>query len=211
MARTPTQKEIAAFLIGHGIVDFVSGGRLTKAERNALWKVVKKLGPPVARGTGMALGSVAIPAAARAAPVALPALAGLQAYEMGKRDAERIRTGEMSLAEGLQTYPNPVFINPTFAEQVGVTGPASEIDLFTPIARARKKVSSYSKAVKAGMNAVKKSKFDGKPGKIRNPKKTFSTVNKVVSAVNKGKKVPSKGVRGTIARAARKILPRRKK
>ena len=71
---------------------------------------------------------------------------------------------------------------------------------------ARKKVSKYSKAVKAGMSAVKKSKFGGKVGTISNAKSTFSTVNKVASAVNKGKKVSTKGIRGTIARAVRKIL-----
>ena len=56
------------------------------------------------------------------------------------------------------------------------------------------------------MKAVKASKFDGKRGTIKNPKKTFATVNKVVSAVNKGNKVAAKGIRGTIARAARRIL-----
>ena len=71
---------------------------------------------------------------------------------------------------------------------------------------ARKKVSKYSKAVKAGMSAVKKSKFGGKVGTISNAKSTFSTVNKVASAVNKGKKVATKCVRGTIARAVKKIL-----
>ena len=70
----------------------------------------------------------------------------------------------------------------------------------------KRKASKYSKAVKAGMKAVKTSKFDGKRGTIKNPKKTFATVNKVVSAVNKGKKVTTKGVKGTIARAARRIF-----
>ena len=56
------------------------------------------------------------------------------------------------------------------------------------------------------MKAVKASKFNGKKGTISNPKKTFSTVSKVVSAVNKGKKVSAKGVTGTIARAARRIF-----
>jgi hypothetical protein len=218
MARLPTKGEIAAFLAAHGIVDFVSGGRLTRAEQKAVWKAISRLGPPVARGTGMALGSVAAPIAARAAPVALPAIAAFEAYEMGKRDAEAIQGGEMAPSVALQTYPNPFLINPSLSEKLGVTGAASEIDLFTPIARGRrqasktkKKVSSYAKAVKQGMAAVKRSKFNGKPGKITNAKKTFSTVSKVVSAVNRGKKVSSKGVRGTIARAARKVLPRRKK
>tara|TARA_Y100001951_G_scaffold100760_1_gene104665 strand:+ start:465 stop:1043 length:579 start_codon:yes stop_codon:yes gene_type:complete len=70
----------------------------------------------------------------------------------------------------------------------------------------KRKVSKYSRAVKAGMKAVKASKFNGKRGTISNAKKTFSTVSKVVSAVNKGKKVTTKGVRGAIARAARRIL-----
>jgi hypothetical protein len=70
----------------------------------------------------------------------------------------------------------------------------------------KRKVSKYSKAVKAGMKAVKASKFGGKRGTLSNAKSTFSTVNKVASAVNKGKKVATKGIRGTIARAVRKIL-----
>ena len=70
----------------------------------------------------------------------------------------------------------------------------------------RRKVSKYSKAVKASMKAVKTSKFGGKKGKISNAKKVFGTVNKVVSAVNRGKKVSAKGITGTIARAARKVL-----
>jgi len=71
---------------------------------------------------------------------------------------------------------------------------------------ARRKVSKYSKAVKAGMAAVKASKFGGKKGKISNAKSAFKTVNLVASAVNKGKKVSSKGIRGTVARAVKRIL-----
>ena len=70
----------------------------------------------------------------------------------------------------------------------------------------KRKVSKYAKAVKSSMAAVKASKFNGKKGTISNAKKTFATVSKVVSAVNKGKKVAKTGVRGVIARAARRIL-----
>ena len=95
-----------------------------------------------------------------------------------------------------------------------VTQPAQQAaDIFeSPTIRAqvkrsaKKKVSKYAKAVKAGMAAVKSSKFNGKKGKITNAKKTFATVNRVASAVNKGRKVSAKGVTGTIARAVRKIL-----
>jgi hypothetical protein len=70
----------------------------------------------------------------------------------------------------------------------------------------KRKVSKYSKAVKAGMASVKASKFGGPKGKISNAKSTFKTVNLVASAVNKGKKVAAKGIRGTIARAVKKVL-----
>ena len=72
--------------------------------------------------------------------------------------------------------------------------------------KAKRKVSKYGKAIKAGIAAVKRSKFGGKPGKITNAKSTFSTVSKVTSAINKGKKVSAKGIRGTVARAVRGIL-----
>ena len=71
---------------------------------------------------------------------------------------------------------------------------------------AKRKVSKYSKAVKAGMAAVKASKFGGKKGTISNAKSTFATVNKVASAVNRGKKVATKGIRGVAAKAIRRIL-----
>ena len=70
----------------------------------------------------------------------------------------------------------------------------------------KRKVSKYSKSIKAGMADVKKSKFLGKPGKISNAKTAFKTVNLVASAVNKGKKVSAKGIRGVIGRAVRGVL-----
>ena len=70
----------------------------------------------------------------------------------------------------------------------------------------RRKVRKYNGAVKAGMAVVRKSSSYGKKGTINNAKKAFSAVNKVTSAVNKGKKVATKGIRGSIARAARRIL-----
>tara|TARA_R100001463_G_C3525788_1_gene221194 strand:- start:449 stop:1045 length:597 start_codon:yes stop_codon:yes gene_type:complete len=81
---------------------------------------------------------------------------------------------------------------------------AVESPAFRPA--VKRKVSKYSKAVKAGMAAVKASKFGGKKGKISNAKSAFKTVNLVASAVNKGKKVSSKGIRGTVARAVKRIL-----
>ena len=71
---------------------------------------------------------------------------------------------------------------------------------------AKRKVSKYSREVKAVMAAVKSSKFGGAKGKISNAKSTFATVNKVASAVNKGKKVAATGIRGVAAKAIKRIL-----
>tara|TARA_Y100001970_G_scaffold235425_1_gene294431 strand:- start:211 stop:801 length:591 start_codon:yes stop_codon:yes gene_type:complete len=81
---------------------------------------------------------------------------------------------------------------------------ATETPVFRPA--VKRKVSKYSKAVKSAMAAVKASKFNGKKGKISNAKTTFAKVNKVASAVNKGKKVSAKGVTGVIKRAVSKYL-----
>ena len=56
------------------------------------------------------------------------------------------------------------------------------------------------------MAAVKASKFNGAKGKISNAKTTFAKVNKVASAVKKGKKVSAKGVTGVIKRDVSKYL-----
>ena len=77
-------------------------------------------------------------------------------------------------------------------------------------ARVKRKVSAFNKAVSAGMKAVRKSKFNGKPGKLTNAKRTFTQVTKTASKITKGKKVSAKGVIGTIARAVRPKLKKRK-
>ena len=59
------------------------------------------------------------------------------------------------------------------------------------------------------MKAVRKSKFNGKPGKLTNAKRTFSQVTKTASKITQGKKVSAKGVIGTIARAVRPKLKKR--
>ena len=74
----------------------------------------------------------------------------------------------------------------------------------------KRRASSFNKAVSAGMKAVKKSKFNGKPGRLTNAKRTFTQVTKTASKIAKGKKVSAKGVIGTIARAVRPKLKKRK-
>jgi hypothetical protein len=80
-------------------------------------------------------------------------------------------------------------------------------------AGARSKArSTYNKAVSRAMKAVKKSKYDGKPGTTRG-KTTFGKVSKTVSKIMKGKKVPKNGVSGVIKRAVgkvRSVMPKKK-
>jgi hypothetical protein len=142
---------------------------------------------PVSTGVGLGLGFTQTP----------PGQALLEAAaERGA--ADRVRAQQLLDEFIFRNVTRPaemagdIVTSPTFVGQVKT--------------KAKKKVSKYSKAVKAGMSAVKTSKFGGKKGTIVNPKATFATVNKVVSAVNKGNKVAAKGIRGTIAKAARKIL-----
>ena len=166
--------------------------------RKALETAVRGLGrvalttapaaPAVARAGVSGLANFA-----RRRPLAAAGLAGVGAYQAGAFDPVE-EAIQMEVDRRVNTAQRAIEIaqDPTI-QQVTVQ-------------KAKRKVSKYSKAVKNAMAAVKKSKFNGKPGKISNAKRTFSTVNKVVSAVNKGKKVAKTGVRGVIAKAARRIL-----
>ena len=65
--------------------------------------------------------------------------------------------------------------------------------------------TQHNLAVKAGMKALKASKFDGPKGKLRKPKLAFSKVNKVISKIKKRAKVSKKGASGVIARAVKRF------
>jgi len=194
MAFSNLEKAMATF-IG---LDIVRPGTSRTAAKMALGALIRatQIAAPVA-ARGIATAVPAIGTAAAAAPVATGAALGLgalatppgqmlleSARERGRADREAFNA-MLRTAEGF------------------VRSPTGQGQIRT---KAKKKVSKYSKAVKAGMKAVKASKFGGKIGTISSAKTTFGTVNKVVSAVNKGKKVSTKGIRGTIARAARKVL-----
>jgi len=143
--------------------------------------------PPVARGIGSIL---------RRNPAIFAGLTVAEAYRMGLLD-EPIERGRDIFAD---TTAQAIETVDPFMPQ----GPPPGFQGFR--VKAKRKPSKYNKAVKAGMAAVKNSKFGGKKGKISNAKSTFATVNKVASAVNKGKKVAAKGIRGVAARAMRRIL-----
>ena len=144
--------------------------------------------PPVARGAA---------AFARRNPVAAAALGGYGLYRAGALDPveEAIQMEVDRRVEEVQRAgANPIFGTVEDVVRRGVPKVA------------KRKVSKYSRAIKMGMSAVKASKFNGAKGKISNAKTTFAKVNKVASAVKKGKKVSAKGVKGVIKRAVSKYL-----
>lgn len=165
----------------------------------AIAKQLPRVAPPVASGA-VGVGKAALGGAATLArrnPVAATGLGALALQRAGVFDpVQQAIEDEVNarVAAAQQQIMAPIQLAQTDIAKQGARSVA------------RRKVSKYAKAVKAGMAAVKKSKFNGKPGKITNAKKTFSTVSKVTAAINAGKKVSAKGIRGTIGRAVRGIL-----
>ena len=161
----------------------------------AIAKQIPRVSPPVARGA-LGVGRAALGAGATLArrnPVAATGLGALALQQAGAFDPVEDAISRM-IDERVAAIQAPIEL----ARQPMVQQAAGRV--------AKRKVSKYSKAIKSGIAAVKKSKFGGKPGKITNAKSVFSTVSKVTSAINKGKKVAAKGIRGTIGRAVRGIL-----
>jgi len=192
-----SKSEIALYAYATGRV--LPKGTTRKAFRAA----VKALTPVAARAAPAAATGIASAAAAN--PITAGALLGLGtlATPPGQAllDAAAVR-GAADRIAAQQAVDEAIFRATELPRRGLETGTASPV--FKPA--VKRKVSQYSKAVKAGMKAVKSSKFIGKKGTINNAKSAFKSVNLVASAVNKGKKVSNKGVRGVIARAVRKIL-----
>jgi hypothetical protein len=167
MARTPSSSEIAAILVGHGIVDFVSGGRLTKIERNLLWKILKK-GLPMAVAPAASIARSAIPLATN------PYLAGT-ALGLG----------------ALQTQPGQQLLE--MAEDRGRMDRIRLEQLMTDIEvgvgkKVKRTKSKFNSAVSKGMKAIKNSTSYGKKGIINAPKKAFKAVVGMAAKLNKGVK-----------------------
>ena len=173
-----------------------SRAAFTRAAQAAV-ATIPRVAPPVARGAA-GVGRAALGAGAtfaRRNPAVATGLGALALQRAGAFDP---------IEEAIQDR-----VDAAMEQAMAPIQAARRPDVQQAAVRvAKRKVSKYSKAVKAGMAAVKKSKFSGKPGKITNAKKAFATVNKVASAVNKGKKVAKTGLRGAAAKAIKGILKR---
>lgn len=204
------EQMVAVFLLDKGI-DVATGGRLNQLTKKAavgLWNyVVKPVAKPVARGTG----ALALRGGAAVAPAALPLYGGYLGAEMARRQYEL-----GGIEQALSNVPIGYPVNPTVAEQLGILGtPLSPtVDLYTPVVKAKQRVSTYARNVGRAMKAIKASVKGGKKGKLSNPKKTFSTVSRTVSKIMKGGTRPRTGISGIISKAVKgsfKRKPRTKK
>ena len=205
MALTRTEK---LALAGFGINEaLLKGQGVGVRSIKAIGKAAVKLSPYVARGavaTAPVVGRTAATlAAANPVSTGLGLGTGFLASPSGQallQSAEERGAADRIRAQ--QAVDLWVYENITRPAEMGV-GLATSDKGKTAV---RRRVSKYNRAVKAGMKAVKASKFSGKKGTISNAKTAFKSVNRVASAVNRGKKVSAKGITGTIARAVRKVL-----
>jgi len=205
MARTKasqfTKRElefmVQALALDKGL-DFLTGGKLNKYSRKAAYQIFKKVLPAALRVASVpaaSVGRAAVPL------VTNPYVAGT-ALGLGALQTEM---GQDLLAASAQSGAD--------------TRRALDMELFNlqamgefkakrSIRSGKKRVNKFAKAVGASVKAIKASSFQGAKKKLSNPKKTFASVVKTVSKVNKGQKVAAKGATGLIAKTARKVLGR---
>jgi hypothetical protein len=203
-----TEKQQRDLLIAAGLADFVTRGKITAVGYDALKAAVSR-------------GGSALFAGSRRAAPSLGRLAGRSALRLAGT------AGTIAMRHPVLTAGAIIYVNREQAGELLREGYDVVSDVFTPgelspggitpreymeaIQRDKgikrpKKVSKYNRAVAAGMKAAKASASYGKKGTLSSPKKAFSAVNKVTSRIFAKKKVTSKGVRGKIARAARRFI-----
>jgi len=178
---------------------YATGRVLPKGTTRAAFRTAVSALTPVASRAAPVVGGIAANPLVAGTALGLGALATPQGQSLLESAAERGQSDRVRLQQAIDEAVFRSTVLPQRQFQAAVESP-----VFRPA--VKRKVSKYSKAVKAGMKAVKSSKFIGKKGTISNAKTAFKSVNLVASAVNRGKKVANKGVRGVIARAVRKIL-----
>jgi len=214
-----TNKELKVLLGGmlaDQVIDVVTYGKLSQLKANAF----RKIALPLAR-RGAVAGVRAVPAIARTAGFIVmrhPFIAAGAAIYVGVTEREKIRAlleqGYDIVEERIPTpSPPPMPSSPTIpgVEEI-ITGgrigpPPGLVEAFSrPVAdilRRKRKPSIFNKAVKAGMQAVKRSTSYGGIGKIKPAKKAFALVVKLASAKKKKKKAPKSGIRRKVWNAMR--------
>jgi hypothetical protein len=213
MAVKFSDRDIAIIAGLAGAADFLTEGRFSAPVSRALKKAIRRYGPRAASATVRTIPRLAGSAIGATRFVAMRhpyVAAAVVTYEVVK-NRQQI---EQLLREGWEVIEDTGrAMMPGLQEEWGrftTEGPKPITGVLLPEARipriSKRKPSKFNKAVSAGMKAVKKSKFLGKPGKFTNSKKAFGTVTRTVSRLRKGSKVSSKGVLGTIKRAVKRYI-----
>ena len=200
MALTIAEKALAAVLGIETARPGTTGAATRKAIMaggRAILAGTLTVAPPV----GRAVGRTAV-----ANPYLAAGILGTAAYQGGYLDPAIQRAQEESFRaqENLRRIAMESPIQRAY-EMAGKPTFGEAVEQLVPIAKKRT-LSKFNRAVKAGMAAVKRSKFMGKPGTIKNPKQAFARVNKVASTLNQGKKAGASGIVGVIRRGIGKIL-----
>ena len=195
-----TQKEFLALLAAYS-----AGGIIGVRNTNRMLAYAAKKGISLA-GLGARTAARPVARAALNPYVAGAALGGAALQtEPGQELLERAAESGRQTRRDLEVALFEARYGPDYSRDFGLgTGYRAAVPT------VKRRVSSFNKAVSAGMKAVRKSKFNGKPGKLTNAKRTFAQVTKTASKISKGKKVSAKGVIGAIARAVRPKLKKGK-
>ena len=196
---TLSDKALAIVLGIETLVGRGPTGRAGRAALNAGRKAIiagtLTIAPPVAR---------AVTRTAVANPLLAAGVLGTAAYQGGYLDPAIQRAQEESFRaqENLRMRMEDVAragYNPIY-------GTVEDVVREVVPKVAKRKLSKFNKAMKAGMSAVRKSKSNGKPGKLSKPKATFGRVAKVYRALSNGRKVSSKGETGVIKRNIKRYI-----
>jgi len=122
----------------------------------------------------------------------------------------QVKSAEEQALETIAKALAPTVLGPRFVPlEERAVGAVLET-AFIPTKRKRA-MTKFNRAVKEGMKIIKQSTSYGKKGTITQSRKAFSAVNKVISNVNKGKKITAKGVLRKVALRAKKIIGTRGK
>ena len=166
-------------------------------------------------GVGAARAVTAAPGIAAANPISagiglgLGALATPPGQDLLAAAAQRGASDRVRLQQAIDQYIFEQTVLP-FREQQAMVGPTQSTIQVSDFGKGGRESrggapNQHNLAVKAGMKALKASKFDGPKGKLRKPKLSFSKVNKTISRIKKRAKVSKKGATGVIARAVKRF------
>ena len=128
-----------------------------------------------------------------------------QSFSERLTTGRQVKSAEEQALEVIAQALAPTVLGPRFVPlEERAVGAVLET-AFIPTKR-KKAMTKFNRAVKEGMKIVKQSTSYGRKGKISQSRKAFGAVNKVISNVNKGKKITAKGVLRKVALKAKKII-----